>query len=146
MQGEKLCFILHIPPRTVHERNEWLEAINSAIEEWRNKKATFLPGSEVPGTQVSPPILGDSAPVWVPDYQVTMCQACTAPFTLVIRRHHCRACGCVVCSHCSDNKAPLRYKQFQPVRVCDSCYLSLEKGKLLCSWISFYHFLCSIFQ
>ena len=120
-------FLVHL--RTVHERNSWLEAINSAIEELRNKKATFLPGSEVHAIQISPPVLGDSAPVWVPDYQVTMCQACTSPFTLVIRRHHCRACGSVVCTHCSDNKAPLKYKQFQPARVCDSCYLTLQQSK-----------------
>ena len=38
--------------------------------------------------------------------------------------------GHVVCSQCSANKAPLRYKQWEAVRVCDSCYLVLEKGQL----------------
>ena len=37
--------------------------------------------------------LGYQAPVWVPDHRVTMCQQCSTDFTLVHRRHHCRACG-----------------------------------------------------
>ena len=28
----------------------------------------------------------------------------------------------VLCSACTDNKAPLRYTQFQPVRVCHQCF------------------------
>jgi len=33
------------------------------------------------------------APVWIQDRRVTMCQSCTAEFTVTFRRHHCRACG-----------------------------------------------------
>ena len=36
-----------------------------------------------------------------------------------------RACGRVLCGQCSDNRAPLRYNQFQAARVCDDCYSSL---------------------
>ena len=72
--------------------------------------------------------MGVAPPIWVPDRRVTMCQNCTVEFTVLIRRHHCRACGQVVCSTCSANKAPLRYLEFDSARVCDSCYDSLEKG------------------
>ena len=114
----------------VHERNEWLEALNSAIEDYRSKKATFLtPDQSSHQTKQSSERLGDCAPLWVPDAHVTMCQACSCNFTLIIRRHHCRACGRVVCYQCADNKAPLRYRQFQPARVCDACYGALEKSK-----------------
>jgi len=111
----------------VKERNDWLDALNSAIEEYRNKKATFVTVDQLnPLTRMEGNI-GDSAPVWIPDQRVTMCQTCNTEFTIVNRRHHCRACGKVVCSNCSGNKAPLRYRQYESVRVCDSCYDAVEK-------------------
>ena len=113
--------------RDVKERNDWLDALNTAIEEYRSRKATFLAGD--PGGARPAPALGESAPVWIPDTRVTMCQVCGSEFTLVARRHHCRCCGKVVCTPCSRNKAPLRYKGWQPHRVCDACYDSLEKRK-----------------
>ena len=73
--------------------------------------------------------LGDVAPVWIPDQRVTMCQLCGEEFTLVTRRHHCRACGKVVCSSCSANKAPVKYRQFESVRVCDHCFDALKISK-----------------
>ena len=33
------------------------------------------------------------APVMVPDKSVSMCQVCGDEFTVIFRRHHCRACG-----------------------------------------------------
>ena len=127
-----MCTLILIPVvfhSNVHKRNAWLEALNSAIEDHRSKKATFLPTDQPSPQAVPPAVLGDCAPVWVPDHQVTMCQACSCSFTLVIRRHHCRACGGVVCYQCSDNKAPLRYRQFQQARVCQACYTVLETSK-----------------
>lgn len=35
----------------------------------------------------------------------------------------------MVCGNCSDNKAPLQYRNFQADRVCDDCYEYLLKGK-----------------
>ena len=116
--------------RDLKERNEWLEALNSAIEEFRSRKATFLAMDQLSGFAGGDEehVVGDSAPVWIPDQRVTMCQACSSEFGLVVRRHHCRACGRVVCSPCSASKAPLRYRQFQAGRVCDICFEALEKG------------------
>jgi len=74
--------------------------------------------------------LGEVAPVWVPDRRVTMCQKCAVEFTVLVRRHHCRACGQVVCSTCSANKAPLKYRSWNPARVCDICYDAIEQGKI----------------
>jgi hypothetical protein len=39
---------------------------------------------------------------WVPDRDAPACTACTAAFTLFKRRHHCRGCGLVFCSECSN--------------------------------------------
>ena len=116
--------------RNLHERNAWLEALNSAVEEQRSRKASFSkPGEDTAdksdGRCDSPPGLGDRAPVWVPDRAAGRCQQCGLVFSLTCRRHHCRACGELLCSSCTDNKAPLRYTQFQPARVCGLCYSRL---------------------
>merc|ERR1719410_1770712 len=113
--------------RNVQERNDWLDALNSAIEDYRSRKATFVSLDQMASPSRSLGRLGDAAPVWVPDTRVTMCGSCSAEFSLVLRRHHCRACGKVVCAQCSANKAPLRYRQFEASRVCDACFEGVEK-------------------
>ena len=65
--------------------------------------------------------LGEEYPVWIPDERVTMCQVCTTEFSLTFRRHHCRACGKVVCNECSANRVPLKYLGYTKSRVCDDC-------------------------
>merc|ERR1719410_3210274 len=113
--------------RSVQERNDRLDALNSAIEDYRSRKATFITLDQLNPVLRFEGKLGDSAPVWIPDQRVTMCQSCSTEFSLVNRRHHCRACGKVICAPCSANKAPLRYRQFEPSRVCDPCFDSIEK-------------------
>ena len=128
---------------SVAERNEWLDALNSAIEEHVNRKATFSAasgGSNGSGNNRSHPAgevvagveekIGTSAPVWIPDRRVTMCQNCAAEFSVLVRRHHCRACGKVVCATCSGSRAPLRYRDYEAARVCDACYDLIEEGKI----------------
>uniref|UniRef100_A0A8C3IMZ2 FYVE, RhoGEF and PH domain containing 2 n=1 Tax=Chrysemys picta bellii TaxID=8478 RepID=A0A8C3IMZ2_CHRPI len=75
--------------------------------------------------------LGRRAPQWVRDKLVTMCMRCKEPFNAITRRrHHCRACGYVVCARCSDYRAPLQYDRNRPNRVCLECYVFLT-GHLL---------------
>lgn len=71
-------------------------------------------------------LLGQMAPIWTPDSRVSMCQLCTSSFSALFRRHHCRACGRVVCSACSSNKAPLIYLKCRAARVCDDCFDTLK--------------------
>lgn len=40
----------------------------------------------------------------------------------------------VVCSSCSDYRAPLQYKKFQPDRVCEQCFNFLWKSKHFFLW------------
>uniref|UniRef100_A0A673K135 FYVE, RhoGEF and PH domain-containing protein 5-like n=1 Tax=Sinocyclocheilus rhinocerous TaxID=307959 RepID=A0A673K135_9TELE len=76
--------------------------------------------------------LGEAAPVLVPVSHVMMCMNCTSDFRLTLRRHHCNACGKVVCRSCSRNRYPLKYLKDRLAKVCDHCYAELRKrGKSL---------------
>lgn len=44
---------------------------------------------------------------WVPDDQMPQCMRCGVSFHTFMRRHHCRACGCLVCFHCSRHFVPM---------------------------------------
>jgi len=44
---------------------------------------------------------------WVPDAEAPSCTACDFQFTFMRRRHHCRNCGRVFCSACSNNFMPI---------------------------------------
>ncbi|KAF6202299.1 hypothetical protein GE061_004697 [Apolygus lucorum] len=66
--------------------------------------------------------LGKTPPFWVPDTDSELCMQCQLKFTMIRRRHHCRACGLVLCSKCCCLKAPLEYMEFQEARVCQPCF------------------------
>lgn len=38
-------------------------------------------------------LLGKEPPFWVPDADAPCCMQCDLKFTVIKRRHHCRACG-----------------------------------------------------
>ncbi|XP_077601347.1 FYVE, RhoGEF and PH domain-containing protein 6-like [Stigmatopora nigra] len=115
------------------ERDEWLEDISTAISNYTKKKITFISGKTHDEFQLSDcangASLGTKAPIWIPDPRATMCMICTCEFTLTWRRHHCRACGKVVCQSCSSNKQTLEYLKNHLARVCDQCYFILREQK-----------------
>jgi hypothetical protein len=60
---------------------------------------------------------------WVDDADVKACFSCPKAFSFFTRKHHCRRCGFVFCSGCSDNKIPLPVLGYDdPCRVCTSCF------------------------
>ncbi|PVD39571.1 hypothetical protein C0Q70_02206 [Pomacea canaliculata] len=61
---------------------------------------------------------------WVSDEAATHCKQCSKEFSISRRKHHCRHCGDIYCSECSDNKMPLPSSS-KPVRVCDACHTQL---------------------
>ncbi|XP_072026421.1 uncharacterized protein [Amphiura filiformis] len=111
---------------TPGERDEWIEALIKTITDYATKRSSFsvLQPSLIEGDTSS---LGRKAPIWIPDSRVTMCMICTCEFTVTWRRHHCRACGKVVCGNCSMNKVPLMYLSQKTARVCEECFNCLAK-------------------
>ncbi|CAG9094633.1 unnamed protein product [Plutella xylostella] len=62
----------------------------------------------------------DTAPEWA-DGEV--CHRCRVAFTMLVRRHHCRACGQVFCQQCSSKTSTLpKFGIEKEVRVCDACF------------------------
>ena len=72
-------------------------------------------------------MLGKIAPFWIPDTEASNCMICDSKFTLVRRRHHCRACGQVLCSLCCSEKFSLNHMEGKEGRVCKPCKTILER-------------------
>ncbi|KAG4303388.1 hypothetical protein PCK1_000352 [Pneumocystis canis] len=78
----------------------------------------------------------NTSKIWQPDSDVLLCPFCKKAFSFFHRKHHCRKCGCVVCSNCSSNhwefskpfdETKNRNKQCDSkvLRVCDKCFMQL---------------------
>ncbi|XP_061663459.1 FYVE, RhoGEF and PH domain-containing protein 4-like [Syngnathoides biaculeatus] len=105
------------------DRDEWIKVIQDAIDVFQKKNETFKLASKELNAEEPAGELGRRAPRWIRDNEVSVCMKCREPFNaLTRRRHHCRACGCVVCWKCSDNKAALAYDGNKLNKVCKSCY------------------------
>jgi len=63
---------------------------------------------------------------WLPDDRYAGCSICQARFTFFKRRHHCRLCGNIYCSSCSDHKNNLHRFDLVDVRVCDICHIIIQ--------------------
>lgn len=62
----------------------------------------------------------DTAPEWA---EGEVCHRCRVAFSLMVRRHHCRACGQVFCQQCSSKTSTLpKFGIEKEVRVCDACF------------------------
>jgi hypothetical protein len=46
---------------------------------------------------------------WVEDNSVANCYGCKKKFSMLLRKHHCRACGRIFCSYCSNNSIKIPY-------------------------------------
>ena len=97
----------------------------SSVPELRKRKV-FQEMNERCNSEVS---LGRVPPVWVPDSHSSTCQECHAKFTFIIRKHHCRACGRLLCSYCSRFQEPLEYLSWNPSRVCGVCHEHFQRPK-----------------
>ncbi|KAJ0023386.1 hypothetical protein NQD34_003285 [Periophthalmus magnuspinnatus] len=111
---------------SIGEREDWFHTLSRAIADHAAGLCTFGgPCSEA--REKLWMALGEAAPVLVPVSHVMMCMNCTSDFSLTLRRHHCNACGKVVCRACSRNRYPLKYLKDRMAKVCDHCYMELRK-------------------
>lgn len=84
------------------------------------------------------PFEDEEIPVsWERNDQALDCRRCHRVFSFIVRKHHCRKCGQVICDRCSTHRALLPFHQIiqppnipiddlymlslQPQRVCDHC-------------------------
>lgn len=101
---------------TATEKQEWMAHINRCIEDLLRKSG-------------KKPVSNHAA-VWVPDNEANVCMHCKkTQFTMLVRRHHCRNCGGVVCGPCSSKKFLLPQQSSKAVRVCLDCFDSLSQSK-----------------
>ncbi|KAM6256779.1 FYVE, RhoGEF and PH domain-containing protein 5 [Porphyrio hochstetteri] len=109
------------------ERDDWYSCISKHIpdENKAHNTSTFHSSVELRERLGIP--LGERPPTLVPVSHVMMCMNCGCDFTLTLRRHHCHACGKIVCRNCSRNKYPMKYLKDEAAKVCDSCYVELKK-------------------
>lgn len=80
------------------------------------------------GSLTSQPDLGKVPPYWIPDNMTNQCMQCDQKFSLIKRRHHCRACGLLLCSACCSEKFFLTYLQGEG-RICGPCHEILLKAQ-----------------
>ncbi|XP_047715690.1 FYVE, RhoGEF and PH domain-containing protein 2 isoform X1 [Prionailurus viverrinus] len=127
---------LELQARSQEEMISWMQACQAAIDQIEKRNETFKaavqgPEGDTQEQELQSEELGLRAPQWVRDKMVTMCMRCKEPFNaLTRRRHHCRACGYVVCAKCSDYRAELKYDDNRPNRVCFHCYTFLTGNVL----------------
>ncbi|BFZ08564.1 hypothetical protein BsWGS_11603 [Bradybaena similaris] len=102
----------------------WYEKIQTVISNYKMRKGSIKqeePKEVLPFNNIAETLLGKTAPVWIQDDAASMCMVCMVSFNMVRRRHHCRACGKLICKTCC-KKAPLEYIQGKIQLVCTVCY------------------------
>nr|XP_019602556.1 PREDICTED: FYVE, RhoGEF and PH domain-containing protein 5 isoform X1 [Rhinolophus sinicus] len=109
------------------ERDEWHGCLSRALPEDYKAQALAAFHHSVEMRERLGVSLGERPPTLVPVTHVMMCMNCGCDFSLTLRRHHCHACGKIVCRNCSRNKYPLKYLKDRMAKVCDGCYGELKK-------------------
>eukprot|EP01126_Amoeba_proteus_P061161 TRINITY_DN8173_c0_g2_i2.p1 TRINITY_DN8173_c0_g2~~TRINITY_DN8173_c0_g2_i2.p1 ORF type:complete len:127 (-),score=20.91 TRINITY_DN8173_c0_g2_i2:58-438(-) len=114
--GKSFCVFFE----TQEEKVKWLTSLNTAISDEIKRQATLK--TQLPGEMQE-----EAAPIWTPDDEVNICPLCRVPFSIFRRKHHCRMCGTIICSDCSQNTALVQYYDKKSrERACDKCYHKLQ--------------------
>ncbi|KAH3763183.1 FYVE, RhoGEF and PH domain containing protein [Pelomyxa schiedti] len=101
------------------EKEQWTSEIQATIANLKSVHASRQHAQEVSGNS--------QAPVWIPDSEAETCMQCGSKFTLLFRRHHCRQCGQIVCSDCTQNRFFFE-SLHEYARVCAACYKTLTRN------------------
>ncbi|XP_029011884.1 FYVE, RhoGEF and PH domain-containing protein 1 isoform X2 [Betta splendens] len=135
---------MELQARTEEEKKDWIQAIQATIqrheqsvESFRHLNCSLRDDDSTPPHSLvthhwklfctkSCVELGKRAPTPIREKEVTLCMKCQEPFNSITkRRHHCKACGHVVCGKCSEFRARLSYDNNRTNRVCVDCYATL---------------------
>ncbi|XP_048878404.1 FYVE, RhoGEF and PH domain-containing protein 5-like isoform X2 [Brienomyrus brachyistius] len=108
------------------EREDWFHSLSRTMADHARSLGVFGGSSSEPREKLWAS-LGEQPPTLVPVSHVMMCMCCSSDFSLTLRRHHCQACGKIVCRSCARNKYPLKYLRDRMGKVCDHCYAELRK-------------------
>ena len=127
------CFVmLENKPATGPVATAWcvpaekvLDILAGSRQEQRQRSVTH------PATATSTGSTGSTTrPTWAKSDSQCMFPGCECTFERRLRRffvsgrHHCRACGAMVCGSHSQKKLALPHLDYNiPVRVCDSCFV-----------------------
>ncbi|RIA96501.1 hypothetical protein C1645_384598 [Glomus cerebriforme] len=117
---------------TQKEKESWINAIRDAKEEYLSAKRTLKidnnVGLERKDSYKKRIVENYHAPVWIPDSKADRCMNCSEEFTIFRRKHHCRACGKVVCHACSTRNFVIpgtSEREDQLARACDPCFFTM---------------------
>ncbi|KAJ2661428.1 hypothetical protein IWW48_002411 [Coemansia sp. RSA 1200] len=129
-------FIVYAANRT--EKVVWMQALAAAVTERRAACQTLQMDNSLKrriartrrSTMMHFPRVAENfdAPVWDPDESAGRCYICFRDFTLFVRRHHCRACGKIVCNACSRKNIVFvgsSTAEAKEGRGCDQCIARL---------------------
>lgn len=124
--------------KIIFENQQQLQYVEKKYQELKNQGFEFPDNNNNSGenddfndqvTQLNSKFVVDSEvpPDWVDNEE---CMICYSPFSMLNRKHHCRACGGVFCQIHSSNNIPLvNLGIMEPVRVCDNCFAKYDKSK-----------------
>ena len=118
--------VMDFTAATAEAKERFVNKLKETVNELTCKRDSYRRASKIQVMKEGD--LGKKAPAWVRDEEVSMCMLCDVMFTKFRRRHHCRACGRVVCGHCSSFKAALEYKNGKLEKVCEVCHRILVAG------------------
>ncbi|KAJ3612059.1 hypothetical protein NHX12_020336 [Muraenolepis orangiensis] len=122
---------LELEASSERDRDDWITVIQEAIDVFHEKHESFKLASKEFDLIIPEAELGRRAPRWIRDNEVVECVKCREPFNAITRRrHHCRACGCVVCWKCSEHKVALEYDGNRLNKVCNACHRFLSTREL----------------
>ncbi|XP_047999307.1 RUN and FYVE domain-containing protein 2-like isoform X2 [Leguminivora glycinivorella] len=108
----------HLLKTQYSEAQKTLEEVGATLSENKLQLAELLEKEALTAST-------DDTPNWTSDKDATVCTACAKEFTIARRKHHCRRCGHIFCSACSDKSVAL-VGNTKPVRVCDACYAEVR--------------------
>ncbi|KAJ2614196.1 hypothetical protein H4S08_001819 [Coemansia sp. RSA 1365] len=123
---------------TAADKASWITALSTAILDQRKARESLQMDLSLKrriartrrSTMMHFPRVAENfdAPVWDPDESSDRCYICFRDFTLFMRRHHCRACGKIVCNACSRKNIVFMGQtstEAKEGRGCDQCIARL---------------------